>query len=109
MKTEQPVLITSIKAAANLSKNLFVGFDGALCDGNAKSLGVCNADTSLDEQAPITCRGIALVKTSAAISVGASVFSNAVGQASPAGLGPIEGYSLDSASGADVLIRVLLV
>lgn len=108
MKTEQPILITTIKATAALTKNLFVGFNGAICDGSANALGVCNADTSLDEQAPIMCIGIALVKSSAAISVGASVYSNATGQASPSGT-IIEGYALDSASGTDELIRVLLV
>ena len=43
MKTEQPLLITSVKAAANISKNLFIGFDGNLCAANAKALGVSNA------------------------------------------------------------------
>lgn len=108
MKTEQPILITSIKAAAALSKNLFIGFDGSLCDSSAKSLGVCNADTSEAEQAPIMCIGIALVKTSAAISLGASVYSDASGLAAASGT-IVEGYALDSASGADELIRVLLV
>lgn len=108
MKTEQPILITSIKATASLSKNLFVGFNGALCSGSAKALGVCNADTSLNEQAPIVCSGIAIVKTSAAISLGASVYSSATGLAAPSG-SIVEGYTLDNASGADELIRVLLV
>lgn len=108
MKTEQPILITTIKATAALTKNLFVGFNGALCGGSAKALGVCNADTSIDEQAPIMCVGIALVKTSAAISLGASVYSSAVGLAAPSGT-IVEGYALDASSGADELIRVLLV
>ena len=45
MLTEQPILITSIKALADITKNLFVGFDGNLCSANAKALGVSNADT----------------------------------------------------------------
>ena len=108
MLTEQPILITSITATEDLSKNVFVDFFGAKSTGAAKSLGVCNADTSTDEQAPVLCRGIALVKTSEAISVGSQVRCNA-GLAAAIGVGPIEGYALDSASGAGELIRILLV
>jgi len=108
MKTEQPILITSITAIEDLSKNVFVDFFGSKSTGTDKSLGVCNADTSTGEQAPVVCRGIALVKTSAAISVGAQVLCNN-GLASPTGVGPAEGYALDAASGAGELIRVLLV
>ena len=42
MKTEQPILITSIKAAADFSdsNNIFIGFDGNVCGNGAKALGV---------------------------------------------------------------------
>ena len=42
MKTEQPVLITSIEAAVDLSgsQNLFIGLDGYLCGNGSKPLGV---------------------------------------------------------------------
>jgi len=112
MKTEQPILITSITASGNsgatISKNLLIGFTGVVLANGAKQFGVCNADTSINEQAPIMCIGIALVKTSAAISLGASVYSSAVGLAAPSGT-IVEGYALDASSGTDELIRVLLV
>lgn len=108
MKTEQPILVTTVKAAAELTKNYFVAFDGTVATASAKALGVCNADSALNEQAPITCRGIAVVKTSAAISLGAPVYSDASGLAASSGT-YIEGYALDAASGSDELIRVLLV
>lgn len=108
MKTEQPVLITSILAAEDLTKNLFVDFYGNKSNGSSKSLGVCNADTSIDEEAPIICKGIALVKTGAAITIGSEIKVNN-GLAVLIGVSPVEGYALDDASGADQLIRVLLV
>ena len=39
MKTDQPILITSIKAAADFSnsKNIFIGFDGNTCGNGAKA------------------------------------------------------------------------
>ena len=49
MKTEQPILITSTTAAADLSnkKNLFIGFDGNVCSNGAKAFGILNANTNL--------------------------------------------------------------
>ena len=111
MKTEQPILITSITAAADLSasKNLFIGFDGDLCAADAKPLGVLNANTEDTEEAPIVAAGIALVYSGAAISQGDKLKSNASGKAITwASSGAVAGYALDAASGADELIRVLL-
>jgi len=137
MKTEQPLLITSITAAANLTKNLFIGFDGNLCSANAKALGVSNADTNSGNQVPIMVHGIALVKSGAAITAGNAVVADASSKAVPAtafsatvpGSGTtvtsssaqpamtlagsvlpqaINGHALDSAGGADELIRILL-
>jgi hypothetical protein len=111
MKTEQPILITSIPAAADLSasKNLFIGFDGDICGNGVKALGVLNADTDQNEQAPITASGIALVLSGAALSAGAKIQSNASGKAITFASGEANGFALDAASGADELIRVKLV
>ena len=137
MKTEQPVLITSIKAAANIVKNYLIGFDGNLCSANAKPLGVSNANANSGEQLPVTCKGIALVYSYQAITQGAALICQTGGKVAPAtnfnvvipngstqvnsnaaqptltlsgSILPqtIVGYALDSASGADELIRVLL-
>ncbi len=81
MLTEQPILITSIKAPADITKNLFVGFDGNLCSANAKALGVSNADTDADEQLPVASVGIALVYSGNAVSQGDKVASDANGKA----------------------------
>src|SRR5512147_2619019 len=108
MKTEQPLLITSVKAAANISKNLFIGFDGNLCAANAKALGVSNAITDLSEQLPVTAKGIALVYSGGAISQGAKIASDANAKAVTFSTGDFNGYALDASTGSDELIRILL-
>jgi hypothetical protein len=110
MKTEQPILITSIKCALNtgIEKHRFVGFDGNYGADGYKSLGVCNADTSVDEMIPVVAKGIAIVKTAGAISLGAAVKSFDDGLATAWDAGPVEGYAMDAASGSDELIRILL-
>lgn len=110
MKTEQPILITTIPAAADLSasKNLFIGLTGAICGNGAKPLGVLNANTANTYQAPVVAVGIALVISGAAVTAGDKLQSNASGKAITYSSGEIAGYSLDTASGADELIRVLL-
>jgi hypothetical protein len=137
MKTEQIILMSSIELASDLTKNLFIGLDGALCGADAKALGVLNADTLSGEQAPIAVQGIALVYSGSAVSVGDELASDANGKAvtatdiavttatgSTAVLSDaatptisvngsvlpqkINGIALDAATGADELIRVLL-
>ncbi|WKZ71115.1 MAG: DUF2190 family protein [Melioribacteraceae bacterium] len=108
MKTEQPLLITSVKAAAETDAFLFVGFDGAVLSSAVKSLGVSHAHTESGEQLPVTVSGIALVLSGDAVSVGAEVESDANGKAVPLDAGVSNGYALDEATGADEVIRVLL-
>jgi hypothetical protein len=109
MLTEQPILITSVTAKVDLAKNLFIGFDGDICANGAKALGVCNTESDLGEQAPIAAKGIALVTTGAAVAVAAKVQSNAAGKAITFAAGEANGFAMDAASGADELIRVLLI
>jgi Uncharacterized conserved protein (DUF2190) len=113
MKTEQPILITSITASgdagATISKNLLIGFTGAILSNGAKQLGVCNADTYVGEQMPVMVTGIALIKSYAAITLGAALMCGDEGKVSPKDAGgELVGYALDAANGADELIRVLL-
>jgi hypothetical protein len=108
MKTEQPILITSITAPANTAKNLFIGFNGALCAANTKALGVSADDALLGEQLPVTVIGIAIVKVGQSLSQGAKVSSDANGRAVPYTTGDYIGNALDSAS-SDEFVRVLLV
>ena len=109
MLTEQPILITSIQAAANLAKNLFIGFDGDICSAGIKAFGVSNAETDSGEQMPVCVKGIALITTGGALSVGDKIESDGDGKAIEATAGEVNGFALDASSGADELIRVLLV
>ncbi len=110
MKTEQPILITSITAVGDLSdkKNLFIGFDGNVCANGAKALGVLNANTNTGNQAPVMSLGIALVRTGGAVNQEAKVQSDASGKAITFAAGECNGRAMDSAAGADEFIRVLL-
>lgn len=110
MKTEQPILITSLVAGSDLSakQNLFISFNGTVCSAGAKPLGVLNANTNLGEQAPLACIGIALVYSGAAISMADKLQCDAAGKAITYSSGAVAGYALDAATGADELIRVFL-
>lgn len=142
MKTEQPVHITSVTAGSNITKNLFVTFNGNVCPANVKALGVSNVDADAGEKLPVVTTGIALVYSGAAITLngngyreivsdanGKAVSANSLSVTIPAGGTPVtstsanptlsisggfiptqqNGFALDAASGADELIRVLLV
>ena len=114
MKTEQPILITSVEAQSDLSKHYCIKPDGSLASSEGDSfLGVCNADTLQGEQMPVMVKGIALVYSADAIIQGKMVITSddgLVSQLEPATTieNYIVGIALDSASGANELIRVLL-
>lgn len=137
-QTFKPGVVESIEAAADLDKNIFVGFDGDKCGADARALGVLQEDVDSGEQASVIVTGIALVLSGGVISVGDPLASDANGKAVtatdvsvtiPADSTPvtsdaaqptlvvagsvlpqvINGYALDAASGAGELIRVLLV
>ena len=108
MKTEQPILITSITAVSNTAKNLFINFTGSICAANEKALGVSVDDTLLGEQLPVTAKGIAIVKSGAPIAQGAKISSDSSGQAVTYTTGDYNGYALDSAATGE-LVRILLV
>ncbi|MCU7494762.1 MAG: DUF2190 family protein [Ignavibacteria bacterium] len=128
----------SIEAAADIAKQLFVGLDGDVCGAGKKALGVSELDAAEGEMATVIVSKIALVTSGAAITAGDALVSDASGKAipatdlsatTPAGAVPvvssgaqpvmtiagslppevINGYALDAATGADKLVRVLLV
>jgi len=132
-ETFAPGVIYSIRAAADLPKARFVGFDGNLCAANAKALGVTQYDFAAGEMAGVIVSGIALVEAGGAISAGQAVTSDAEGKAVAAsaatvtvpsgtanavagtynvdgGVLPqaVNGYALDDAFAAGQVIRVLL-
>lgn len=100
MKTQQPLGIASITAAANLTAGYFIGFDGAACGANAKALGVCEADTDSGRQAPVITDGIAVVICGGTISVGDPIASDASGKAVAASALAVDDTKLTIDSGA---------
>ena len=84
MRSVIEIASLSIAAAAAIDKNLFVGFDGAVCAAGAKSLGVSNANAASGEQLSVMIRGVAMVTAAAAIARGAAVTSDASGKATTA-------------------------
>lgn len=110
MKTEQPILITSLlcKESGGVMKNRFIDFNGSYCSDTVKSFGVCNADTNNLEMIPITAKGIAVVITGGAIPQGSPVQAFDEGVAVLKSSGPLEGYAVDASSGSGQLIRILL-
>ncbi len=106
MKTQQPILTTSIAAAADLTKARFVGFNGNVCAAGAKALGIAETDTGSGRQAPVNVLGILHIESGGAIAVGADVESNASGQAITKTAGVSNGTALDAASAQGEIIRI---
>lgn len=109
MKTEQPVLITTIAASgADLARLRFVGFGGAVATAAAAALGVCNADTAVGLQAPVGVVGIFLVEAGGAFSAGGDVEVGTGGKAVAKSAGVVVGTALDTAAADGDIVRVLL-
>lgn len=105
-KTYKPLLMESVKAAANLEKQRFIGFNGNYCAANAKALGISDVEIELGQYAPVALFGILLVKTGGAITAGSKVASDATGYAVAFTTGESNGFALDASSGAGEIIRV---
>ncbi|WP_028684140.1 capsid cement protein [Pseudomonas chlororaphis] len=107
MKTQQPVLITSVVALVDLPRYLFAGFTGALCAAGAKALGTVQADTEADNVAPVSVLGICLVTAGAAVAAGVEVESDASGRAVTLATGKANGIAMDAATAAGDVIRIV--
>lgn len=103
MKTQQPILTTSILAAEDLPEQTFVGFDGKVCKAGEKALGVVNADTAADNMTPADVLGVILVIAGAAITAGSEVESDGSGHAVPKTTGVGNGVAWDEAAAGDVI------
>lgn len=108
-KTYQPVLITGITAAANLTtKYLFIGFDGNLASAGAAALGVLQAETDSGDEAPVGVQGIFLVVAGEAIDVGEGVEVGTNGKAAALDSGVQVARALDEATQDGDIIRVIM-
>lgn len=110
MKTQQPLMKTSIKASTDLTVLMrFIGFNGSYAEAGQPALGVLDAETKAGEFAPVIVYGIVLVEAGGAISAGSGVESDTQGRAVARTEGALLGYALDSASSAGEKIRVKLL
>lgn len=80
-RTYTPLLIESVKTAADLQQHRFAGFDGNYCAAGAKALGVVDVSTSKGEYAPVAVLGTLLVEAGGTIAVGDVVASDGEGKA----------------------------
>ncbi len=107
MKTEQPLLITSVLATAALTAKRFVTNAGAVPAAGAKVLGVANAGYDIGEQAGVGVIGIFLVEAGAAVAADANVQTDASGRAITLDAGVDCGRAMDAAGAAGQFIRVV--
>lgn len=137
-KTYFDVFTDTVRTAANVVKNRFIGFDGNYCAADAKAYGVSKMDVDSGQNAPVIVIGVAIVEAAGIINAGDSVVSDATGKALaatdvsvsvPSGATPvtstgaqpaltvaggalpqpINGFALDASTGAGDLIRVKLI
>jgi hypothetical protein len=106
MKTEHPILVTAVLAAAALTARRFVTTAGAVPADGAKVLGVANANYDQGEQAGVGVQGIFLVEAGAAVALDDDVQTDAAGRAITKAAGAYAGRALDAAGAAGVFIRV---
>lgn len=108
VKTYQPILTTSIAAAAALAhKHRFVGVDGAYCGAGDRALGTLEVETDAGQQAPVNVLGIVLVEAGAPIGAGEQVESDSDGRAVELDDGVANGVTLDAAGAAGDIIRLV--
>lgn len=107
MKTQQPVLTTSMVAVTDLPRYRFAGFTGGLCGAGLKALGTVEADTQADNVAPINVLGICLVISGGAVAAGVQVESDAEGRAVTLAAGISNGVAMDAATASGDVIRIV--
>lgn len=103
-KLYKPLLIDSLKANADLPKQVFVDFEGNICTAGKKAFGVCDVETDKDQLAPIAVLGILLVVAGGTITKGSNITSDANGKAVVVtSTEAINGYALDDGSKGEVI------
>ncbi|WP_221800446.1 capsid cement protein [Oceanobacter mangrovi] len=105
--THHPILVISMTAAADLTRNRFIGADGDVCAAGALAAGIGEYDVAAGEQASVNAQGLIIVEAGAAVAVGAQVESDANGLAITLDTGIANGLALDAAAASGDLIRIL--
>lgn len=106
-KLYKPLLIDSVLATANLPKQRFISFGGAVSGAGEKAYGICDVETESGQYAPVATTGILLIEAGGTITAGAEVTSDANGKAVTLGENQkSNGYALDDGADGDV-IRII--
>jgi hypothetical protein len=79
--TRKDLLADSILAASAITKNRFVGFDGAHCAAGKKALGVAKDDFEAGEMAAVEVYGIQVLETGGIFAAGDPITSDSTGRA----------------------------
>lgn len=126
MKTEQPILTTTVKLAATVDypytipAHSCIGANGAVTSDPTRAIGVCPVDTTFESASDfnlvtVVVSGIVLAISSEAISQGSWVRATDNGKVSDTDVDPTAnatfpiGIALDAASGANQLLRIKLL
>ena len=106
-KLYKPLLIDSVLASADLPKQRFISFNGAVSGAGEKAYGICDVETESGQYAPVATIGILLVEAGGTITVGSEITSDANGKAVTLGDNQkSNGYALDDGAEGDV-IRII--
>lgn len=107
MKGQNVILTASVLALSALTRQRFVGLDGATCAAGAKAFGVAEYNTDAGNMAPCNVQGVILVEAGGALAVGAEVQSDANGKAIAKAAGLSNGFALDAATVDGDIIRIV--
>lgn len=104
------LLTLTVALTGTVAAHRFVTPAGAQAGADANTLGVARAGGISGEKVPVDVIGTAVVEAGAAIAAGATLETDASGRAVTwATSGPKVGIALQAASGAGVMIEVLLL
>ena len=106
--TSKPVLVTSMRATADVLEQTFIGVDGAPGVAGALTLGVVEKSTKSGEMAPLGVVGIFVVEANGVLAIGdeIEVGANAKALKKSAGIAVGRAYSATAQAGELVAIKV---
>ncbi len=126
MKTEQPILTTTVKFSATVDypytipAHSCIAANGASTSDPSRAIGVCPVETTFDSASDynlvtVVVAGIVLVFCNEAITLGAWVRATDNGKVSDTDVDPSAnetfpvGVALDATTGANQLLRIKLI
>ena len=104
------LLAVPLTLSATVAANRFVKFSGAVSGAGENSLGVARSGGASGEKVTVNVLGTAIVEAGAAVTAGDTLKADSTGRGITwATSGAKIGQALQTASGAGVMIEVLLI